>query len=148
MNHTELTLSLGDESVSLVATVESSGGSEIDSIRKAYGTVIDLTKHTPARESYEFNGWYSDPDLAVILMRYMSFKEINIPVRDQWIVFADESDIADYAMDAIQTFYKPGIISGSGMDSESRAIINSNGKATRAEAASMLHRFLLKIAEA
>ena len=80
-------------------------------------------------------------DLAVILMRNMNYREINIPVTEQWIIFSDEADIAGYAMDAIQTFNKLGIINGIGNDGEGRAIINPKGNATRAEAAAMLHRF-------
>jgi len=72
----------------------------------------------------------------------MSFKEINIAVNQQWIIFSDEADIAGYAMDAIQTFNKLGVITGTGTDAEGRVIVNPKGNATRAEAAAMLHRFV------
>lgn len=44
-------------------TFETNGGSAIDSIKKTYGTTIDLRDYTPTREGYDFNGWYSDKDL-------------------------------------------------------------------------------------
>jgi len=81
--------------------------------------------------------------LAAILLRYMNFKEINLPVTMQWIIFADEADIAGYAMDAIQTLNKLGVINGVGKNADGQVIIKPKGNATRAEAAAMLHRFLL-----
>ena len=84
-------------------------------------------------------------DLAVILMRYMGYKEIVLPVTVQYIFFADEADIADYAMDAIQAFNKLGIINGVGANADSRTIVDPRGNATRAQVAAMLHRFLEKI---
>ena len=79
-------------------------------------------------------------DLAVILMRYMNYKEVSIPVTMQWIIFADESEIAGYAMDALQTLYKLGIMQGIGGN-----VMNPRGNATRAETAAILHRFLTLI---
>ena len=84
-------------------------------------------------------------DLAVILLRYMTFKEINIPVTQQFIIFADEADISDYAMDAVQTLNKLGMIGGIGTNANGQAIIDPKGSATRAQAATMLMRFLQKI---
>ena len=81
-------------------------------------------------------------DLAVILLRYMNYKEIVLPVTAQWIIFTDAEDIANYAMDAIQTFNKLGIINGTGTNADGQTIVNPKGNATRAEAAAMLHRFL------
>ena len=81
-------------------------------------------------------------DLAVILMRYMNYKEINLPVTMDWRIYADESAIAGYAMDAIQTLNKLGIINGVGENADGQTIIDPRGNATRAQAAAMLHRFI------
>lgn len=80
-------------------------------------------------------------DLAVILLRYMDYMQINLPVTQQWIIFADGSDIADYAMDAMQTFNKLGVVNGTGVNAEGQTIISPKGDATRAQAAAMLNRF-------
>lgn len=80
-------------------------------------------------------------DLAVILMRYMNYKDIKPAVTEQWISFADEADIADYAMDAIQTFNKLNIMNGIAGD-DGRIVVDPKGNATRAQAAAMLHRFM------
>ena len=81
-------------------------------------------------------------DMAVILMRYMNFKEIVLPVSQQFIIFADAANISDYAMDAIQTFNKLGIINGTGTDEQGQTIIDPKGNATRAQAATLLMNFL------
>ena len=82
-------------------------------------------------------------DMAVILMRYMNFKEIVLPVTAEYRIFADESAISDYAMDAIQTLNKLGIINGIGTNAQGQTIIDPKGHATRAQAATLLMNFLL-----
>ena len=56
-------------------------------------------------------------------MRYMAYEEIALPVTEQWIIFADEADISDYAMNAIQAFNKLGIINGTGVNAEGQIIL-------------------------
>ena len=87
-------------------------------------------------------------NLVAILMRYMAYKKINIAVTANWIFFADEAYISDFAMNAIQTFYKLGIMKGVGTDSEGRVIIDPKGDATRAQAAATLRRFFLHTSNA
>jgi len=81
-------------------------------------------------------------DMAAILLRYMNHMEIVLPVTQQWIIFGDEGDIADYAMDAIQTLYKLEVISGTGDNADGQAIIDPKASATRAQAAALLHGFM------
>ena len=76
-------------------------------------------------------------DLAVMLMRYIGFIKYEYIVNDDYRIFADENEIADYAKNAIQTLNKLGIINGKG-----NSVIDSQGTATRAEVAAMLHRLL------
>jgi hypothetical protein len=84
-------------------------------------------------------------DLAVILARYMNFKEIVLPVTMQFIIFADETDIAPYAMNAMQTFNKLGIINGTGKNESGQIIVKPKASATRAETATMLMKKKKKI---
>ena len=79
--------------------------------------------------------------LAAILLRYMRHKDIDAIVPANWIIFADESEISDFGMDATQTFYKLGIISGVGKDDAGRTVIDPKSGATRAQAAAILHRY-------
>ena len=81
-------------------------------------------------------------DLAVIITRYMNYKGIVLLVTMQYIIYADESDIADYAMDAIQTLNKVGVINGIGENANGQTIIDPQGNATRAHTATMLMRFM------
>ncbi|MDR2156335.1 MAG: S-layer homology domain-containing protein, partial [Clostridiales Family XIII bacterium] len=54
----------------------------------------------------------SRQDMAVILSRYVDFAKKNFPVTLQYSIFADESAIADYAKNAVQTMYSGGILNG------------------------------------
>jgi hypothetical protein len=86
----------------------------------------------------EFNpdGYVTRQDLAVILERYMlQYKKLNVAVTMEYILFADEDEIADYAKNAAQLLYKLGIMKGEG------DVINPLGTATRAEIAVLLRRF-------
>jgi uncharacterized repeat protein (TIGR02543 family) len=76
-------------------------------------------------------------DFAVILNNYMKFLEVNPVLTQQYVRFADENDVSDYAKNAMQTLHKLGVISGIGEN-----VIDPKGYATRAQAAAMLHRFV------
>jgi hypothetical protein len=76
-------------------------------------------------------------DLAVILNRYAGFSGMKLPAARSYAAFNDDADIADYAKNAVQTLYGGGIVSGKGNN-----IFDPRGESTRAEVASMLHRFL------
>ena len=78
-------------------------------------------------------------DLAVIVARYAEFADENFPVTLQYTIFADESDIADYAKNAVQTLYNGGVLNG-----KSGNNFDPRGSATRAELAAVLHRFIEK----
>ncbi|MDR2089422.1 MAG: S-layer homology domain-containing protein [Clostridiales Family XIII bacterium] len=81
----------------------------------------------------------SRQDMAVILSRYVDFAKKNFPVTLQYSIFADESAIADYAKNAVQTMYSGGILNGKPENK-----FDPQGDATRAEVAAMLHRFVEK----
>lgn len=87
--------------------------------------------------AFDPNGEITREQMAVILYRYMKYAGIEYVVTDEYILFADESSIADYAKDAVQILNKLGIIRGKG-----KGIIDPEGRATRAEVAAMLHRFI------
>jgi len=76
-------------------------------------------------------------DMAVMLLRYLNYIKADYVVTDDYRIFADEVDIADYAKDAVQVLNKLGIILGKGNN-----IIDPKGTATRAEVAAMLHRIM------
>jgi hypothetical protein len=79
----------------------------------------------------------SRQDLAVILTRYADAAGKQFPVTLQYVTFADENSIADYAKNAVQTLYTGGIVNG-----KQDNAFDPRGSATRAEVAAMLHRFI------
>jgi len=84
-------------------------------------------------------------DFAVILMRYMSYKKINLPVTSQWLIFADEASIDSYAMDAVQTLCKLDIMAGTGTNSSGQTVIDPKGTVSGAELAGIFRSLLWKI---
>jgi len=81
-------------------------------------------------------------DLAVILMNYCMYLELELPELRSYTGFADEEDIADYAKAAVKAFYEAGVINGR-LDN----LFAPKDTATRAEVAAMLTR-LIDIIEA
>jgi hypothetical protein len=79
-------------------------------------------------------------DLAAIIIRYAEFADRQFPVTLQYVTFADETDIADYAKNAAQTLYGGGIVSG-----KPGNLFDPKAGATRAEVAAILHRFAERI---
>jgi hypothetical protein len=86
---------------------------------------------------FDPDGNITRQDLAVIISNYMTATEINIPVTEQYVLFADDAEIADYAKNAVQLLNKLGLINGVGNNT-----IDPKGEATRAQTAAMLHRFV------
>jgi hypothetical protein len=79
----------------------------------------------------------SRQDLAVIFNNYAGFSGKTFPQRREYSLFTDDADIADYARDAIEKFFKAMIINGKGDNA-----FDPKGEATRAEFATMLTNFL------
>ncbi len=79
----------------------------------------------------------SRQDFAVILMRYAKAVGKAVYVTGEYIIFSDEEKIADYAKNAVQTLNKAGILRGVGGGD-----IDPLGTITRAQAATMLQRYL------
>ena len=82
------------------------------------------------------DGNISRQDLATILMRYAQFKSVTLPNLVPKINFKDAGDIAAYAVSAVDTIQRAGIING-----KPGEIFDPLGNATRAEVAAMLHRY-------
>jgi len=78
-------------------------------------------------------------DLAVIIVRYMDYGKIDVPMTRMIAVFADSSQISAYADNAVQVMVNAGIMTG-----KPNNIFDPKGSATRAEVAAVLHRFAEK----
>jgi hypothetical protein len=75
-------------------------------------------------------------DLATLLARYAEFANKQLPAMLQYVTFADDAEIADYAKNAVKTLYMGGIVNG-----KPNSLFDPQGKATRAEVATVLRRF-------
>jgi hypothetical protein len=75
-------------------------------------------------------------DFAVMASRCLNLLNPNVALTQQYIIFADEADIADYAKNAAQDIIKLGIIKTTETN-----VFNPKGTITGAEAASMFRSF-------
>ena len=75
--------------------------------------------------------------LAVILNNYIKSQGLDLPEKREYTDFSDDADIANYAKDAIERFFKATIINGKG-----DGIFDPKGDATRAEVAVMFKGLL------
>jgi hypothetical protein len=76
-------------------------------------------------------------EFAAVLLRLANHKGLTLPAVREYDAFEDDANISDYARTAVETLYKAGIISGKPSN-----MFDPKGTATRAEAATILHRFL------
>jgi hypothetical protein len=89
---------------------------------------------------YNPTGSITREDLAVILYRYAKAIGAKLPATRAYNGFLDDADVANYAKEAIEAFFRAGIISG-----RPGNLFDPKGTATRAEVAAMIHRFLKAI---
>ena len=77
--------------------------------------------------------------LAAIFYRYADYKGYDLTVKGNLDKFKDADKITDYAKTAMQWAVGSGLVKG-----KSGNLLDSQGTATRAEIAAMLHRFIEK----
>jgi len=80
--------------------------------------------------------------LAVILGSYAAEMGMTLPMVRDYSGFHDDAGISDYAKEAVEYFFRAGIISG-----KPGNVFDPQGTATRAEVATMIMRFLEAAAE-
>jgi hypothetical protein len=107
-----------------------------------YAAYVEWAKSNGIVKGIDGNNFAPDAevsrqDLTVILLRYAEFAKKTIPTTRQPILFADDSKIAGYAKNAVQTLYGSAIVNGT-----SENTFGPTESATRAEVAAMLHRFV------
>jgi hypothetical protein len=74
-------------------------------------------------------------ELTAILKRRADYAGVELPVIREYTGFPDETKIADYAKDAVEAFFKAGVING-----KDNGLFDPTGPATRAEFSAMLRR--------
>ena len=128
-----------------VLRFETNGGSHLNSVTAARGSLVDLTPYVPVREGYDFAGWYEDDGLVnpieVVTMHrdwtvYAKWtpQEPEVPEVPEAPVnpFVDVPEDA-YYRDAVLWAVEKGITSGTGSDT-----FEPNRSSTRAQAMTFL----------
>ena len=112
---------------------ETNGGSDINSVTRAYGVTVSLDAYVPTRDGFTFTGWYSDSDLTDAVTSVNLTR--NMTVYAGWEADDDDSD-ADYSDDLnmVDHFaYVYGYPNGT---------VRPEGNITRAETATIIYRLL------
>ena len=93
-----------------------------------------------ADRSFRPNDSITREQLAAILYRYAKYKGVDVSVGEDTNIlsYADAAEISDYAFPAMQWACGAGVMQGSNGNRLPR------GRATRAQIAAMLHRYLVK----
>ena len=79
----------------------------------------------------------SRQDMAVMMVNYAKATGYTLPVSQQAVTFADAGSISAYAKDAVKAIQKTGVING-----KTGNLFDPQGNATRAEASTILRRFV------
>ena len=79
--------------------------------------------------------------MAVILYRYATYKGYDVSARSSLTAFSDWRDVSAYAEEALSWTVHTGLINGYG------GALKPQGSATRSQAAAILHRFCVSVAE-
>jgi len=82
-------------------------------------------------------------DMATILMNYARFAGLSLPAACDYPGFGDGGSIADYAKEPVEQLYRAGVVNGKLTNNFDPA-----GRATRAELAVLLQKFLEAVARA
>ena len=121
---------------------ETGGGSDIPSVREAYNTYIDLTKHVPTWRGHTFIGWYTERSLINKVSGVYLTKDMTVYAL--WRVdenpntganpFTDVSE-KDWFYGDVMFVYENGLMLGT-----SKTLFSPHGTATRGMIATILWR--------
>ena len=128
-------------------------GSPIPKGKNRFTDVEDVKRYADAITWTAENGIFADYDkdrfkpddpitreqLAAIFYRYADYKDYDMTFKGNLDKFKDADEITDYAKTAMQWAVGSDLVKG-----KSGALLVPQGKATRAEIAAMLHRFIEK----
>ena len=111
---------------------------------KRYADAITWTAENGIFADYDKDRFKPDDpitreQLAAIFYRYADYKGYDLTVKGNLDKFKDADKITDYAKTAMQWAVGSDLVKG-----KSGALLDPQGKATRAEIAAMLHRFIEK----
>ena len=125
-------------------TFDSNGGTEIEPVEAAEGTVVDLSEYVPEKDGYEFVGWCGSPSLGDVLEEVALTQDITVYAK--WRIACDHGEgcplsaFTDLDPDAwyhegVHFCLTRGIMNGIG-----GGLFDPAGTATRAQIVTMLYR--------
>ena len=88
-------------------------------------------------EDFDPEKYITREDLAVLLYNYAKLKGLKLPETKDEMIFSDESEISEYAVEAVAAMQRAGVING-----RTDGTFDPQSTATRAEVAAMFHRFI------
>jgi hypothetical protein len=83
------------------------------------------------------NQQISRQDMTVMMVNFAKATGYKLPVSQQPVTFADDAKISDYAKEAVRTIQQTAVVSG-----KDNNLFDPQGNATRAEASTILRRFV------
>jgi uncharacterized repeat protein (TIGR02543 family) len=122
-------------------TFETNGGSQIASVSRASGTVVDLSAYTPVKEGYEFAGWFEDQarTKAVSSITLNANKTVYAKwtAKDEPALELPFTDVAEnsWFYDAVGYVHENGLMVGT-----SATAFSPNATTTRGMIVTILHR--------
>ncbi len=129
----------GGVSLTRTLTFKTNGGSELASVSKTSGTVIDLKEYKSTRDGYTFAGWYSDEALTqkvtrvtltastTVYAKWTESEESIEETKESKNPFTDVVN-SDYYYDAVQWAVEKEITSGTTGNSFSPSAICTRGQ--------------------
>lgn len=125
-------------SANCTLTFEVNGGSAVEAVTKASGTVVSLSAYKPTRAGFAFAGWFSDAALTVRVVSVTLTGDVTLYARwvagDGGFPFTDVPE-ASFCRDAVAWAYHTGVTEG-----KTAVLFDPDGKCSRAEAATFLWR--------
>ncbi|MBR6311920.1 MAG: S-layer homology domain-containing protein [Oscillospiraceae bacterium] len=125
-------------------TFDSNGGSEVEPVSDAAGTVIDLSEYVPVRDGYTFVGWCGSPSLGDVFTEIELTQDITVYAK--WRIacsHGDDCPLAAFSDLDPDAWYHEGIhfcLTRGIMNGIGGGLFDSAGKATRAQIVTMLYR--------
>ena len=119
-------------------TFEVNGGEVLEKAEKHLHSTVDLSKYTPVREGYEFEGWYTDAELTNKVTKIIIEGDITLYAKWEKLEDGEEGE-------TVKPNYKPDILTDEhiayivGRDD---GYIRPQYNLTRAEAATIFFRLL------
>lgn len=92
---------------------------------------------------FDANGYITRQEMAVVLYKYAQYQGLDTPIGTDLNQYGDGNKVASWAKNAMEWAVTGKIMNGKGSGTDlSKYLLDPNGKATRAETATMIKNFM------